>query len=78
MSGPSCSPVPESAVPALLRAADLVDGAAAGVRAAAEVEWGARAAELYRVAVADVARALVQDRALLEGAVRLAYGGWVR
>ena len=78
MSGPLCGPVPESAVPALLRAVDLVDGAVVGVRAATEVEWCARAAELYRVAVADVARALVQDRAVLEGALRLAYGGWAR
>ena len=78
-SDPSCAaPAGEDARLALARAVDLVDGAAAGIRAAGEVEWRAHAAELYRVAVGDVARALVQDRAVLEGALRLAYGGWAR
>ncbi|MEV0894992.1 hypothetical protein [Promicromonospora sp. MEB111] len=81
-SDPSCAsstaPVAEDVLLALARAVDLVDGAAAGVRAAGDVEWRARAAELYRAAVADAARALARDRVLLDGAVRLAYGGWAR
>ncbi|MFD6447370.1 hypothetical protein ACFWEJ_19835 [Promicromonospora sp. NPDC060204] len=78
-SDPSCAaPAGEDARLALARAADLVDGAAAGIRAAGEVEWRALAAELYRAAVADAARALARDRVLLDGAVRLAYGGWAR
>ncbi|MFI2361315.1 hypothetical protein [Promicromonospora sp. NPDC019610] len=76
---PSCvAPAGEDVLLALARAVDLVDGAAAGIRAAGEVEWRARAAELYQAAVVDVARGLARDRMLLDGAVRLAYGGWVR
>lgn len=68
----------ESALPGLARAADLVDRASAGVRAAADVEWAARAAQLYRMAVDDVGRALAHDRVLLDEALLLARGGWAR
>lgn len=68
----------ESALPGLARAADLVDRASAGVRAAADVEWAARAAQLYRMAVDDVGRALAHDRVLIDEALLLARGGWAR
>ncbi len=74
--GPGGGPALEGALPGLARAADLVDRASAGVRAAAEVEWAARAAELYRTAVDDVGRALARDRVLLDEALLLARGGW--
>ena len=78
-SDPSCAaPASEDVLLALARAVDLVDGAAAGIRAAGEVEWRAHAAELYRAAVADAAHGLARDRVLLDGAARLAYGGWAR
>jgi hypothetical protein len=79
---PSCGPwpgaAPEGALPGLARAADLVDRASAGVRAAADVEWAARAAQLYRMAVDDVGRALAHDRVLLDEALLLARTGWAR
>ena len=79
---PSCAPgsglAPESTLSGLARAEDLVDRASAGVRAAAEVEWAARAAQLYRLAVDDVGRALARDRVLLDEALLLARSGWAR
>lgn len=75
---PGGGPALESALPGLARAADLVDRASAGVRAAAEVEWVAPAAQLYRLAVDDVGRALARDRALLDEGLLLARSGWAR
>ncbi|WP_423462875.1 hypothetical protein ACO229_22645 [Promicromonospora sp. MS192] len=78
---------------ALAEVVALVERSAAELGAAGHVEWRARAADLYRAAVAEEARALARDRTLLDETVRAAaqvavpgvqavpgepYGGWAR
>lgn len=57
---------------ALAEAVGLVERAIDGLRASGEVEWEARAAALYRAAVAETLQALVRDRELLDATVRQA------
>ena len=62
-------------VPALTEAVGLVERAIDGLRASGDVEWEARAAELYRAAVTETMQALARDRELLDATVRQAAAG---
>lgn len=56
----------------LAEAAGLLERATDGLRASGDVEWEARAAELYRAAVAEAMHGLVRGRELLDETVRQA------
>ena len=72
------SPVPDhdrweaGPTSALAEAVGLVEQATDRMRASGDVEWEARAAELYRAAVAETLQVLVQDRELLDATVQQA------
>ncbi|MFD2027517.1 hypothetical protein [Promicromonospora aerolata] len=55
---------------ALAEAVALVERATDALRASGDVEWQARAAQLYRVAVTEALQALGRDRELVDVAVR--------
>jgi len=57
---------------ALAKALELVARGTDQLRAAMAVEWDAPAAELYRAAVGEAVRGVVQDLELLEEAMRRA------
>ena len=60
--------------PALAEAARLLERATDGLRASGDVEWDARAAELYRAAVTEALYVLARSRELLDETVRQAAG----
>lgn len=63
---------PAGRAAALAEAVALVERAAAQLRAAGDVEWRARAADLYRAAAAEEASALAREHVLLDEAARAA------
>lgn len=63
---------------ALAEAVGLVERAIEGLRAAGDVEWQSRAADLYRADAMAALHDLARDREVLDGAVWQAGGGWMR
>ncbi|MCP2265065.1 hypothetical protein ACFQHV_11790 [Promicromonospora thailandica] len=59
-------------VSALAEAGRMTELAIDGLRAAREVEWAARAADLFRGGIDEVLHGLVGDRLLLDDATRRA------
>lgn len=63
---------------ALADAAGLVERAIDAVRAAGDVEWESRAADLYRADAVAALHGLAQDQEVLAGVARQADGAWLR